>query len=946
MNQELRWLHLSDFHVGKDNYGQQKLFSHILQHVADKVQTGFTPDFVFITGDIANQGLETEYSCFASEFLAPLQSVLGTDIKNKIFMVPGNHDVDRRKNRCFDKKGILNNRSRFFDSDENGREDREIVFPRFHAYNTFESAHYSSWLSALKGSYCHNVVTRELPCSIIGINTAWLSDGNDMRLTSPGIDLIEEALKDADPYGIKFVLGHHPIDWFYDDHAEQIRLILAEYNAIYLHGHLHRNRVRIEDGYNFGFLSIQAGAAFQARDDDEWVNGLIWGELDAGSCSIRLQPRRWNQRNRDWPLSNDLPEYRKEQNSDWWKFELPGFQPKHPSPSGLPTYAQFTPPAGLQFVNLEFLKRHYSQADPSNVLDFFNGRQPDWSLAMDPNIPKLSPVSRISENFIKHPKIVKPNILHVTGPTGEGKTTAVMQAILEILTFEAKWEILWSQAFKDIVAIDGILDLPHDNKFWLVVIDAADMYSGKIFNVCQELSNRHRKDISFIICSRDIDWRASKAHEFPWHSISDFKRLTVSGLTSNDADTLVRYWTSFGQNALGKLADYDHHMAVAKLLEAAQKESLIADGALLGALLKVRFGDGLDDYIRSLLLRLASQKATGACSLLHAFAYIAVIQNLELECLSRQVLAEVLYCSSSEVNSRVLPQLGMESAISSDGLFIMTRHREIAGRAVALLQDFDVDCDQLVLHLVNAVRSIMIKGEFLPEINKWHYALPDKLKSIGKADLAIEIIHIFHKTQPANPYLLVKLSSLYREFGDPQSATNLFRNSDHLQNPKNLRAMLLEWGQAEAKARNPALGISLMLLSVADFVRVTPPSYTDLKIFFEITPVYLEILYSQFPRSEVSEAIIAASALGLEIGLPKESNRLMIKRLKRFGQRTTQDIKVEDEVMRLKDALICTHELVDIVNRSIIEDLCSIDMTGYAKLVDSIYDAIDAVENI
>lgn len=466
------------------------------------------------------------------------------------------------------------------------------------------------------------------------------------------------------------------------------------------------------------------------------------------------------------------------------------------------------------------------------------------------------------------------------------------------------------------------------------------------FNVCQELSNRDRNDISFIICSRDIDWRASKAHEFPWHSISDFKRLTVSGLTSNDADTLVRYWTSFGQNALGKLADYDHHMAVAKLLEAAQKESLVADGALLGALLKVRFGDGLDDYIRSLLLRLASQKATGACSLLHAFAYIAVIQNLELECLSRQVLAEVLYCSSSEVNSRVLPQLGMESAISSDGLFIMTRHREIAGRAVALLQDFDVDCDQLVLHLVNAVRSIMIKGEFLPEINMWHYALPDKLKSIGKAGLAIEIIRIFHKTQPANPYLLVKLSSLYREFGDPQSATNLFRNSDHLQNSKNLRVMLLEWGQAEAKARNPALGISLMLLSVADFVRVAPPSYTDLKIFFEITPVYLEILYSQFPRSEVSEAIIAASALGLEIGLPKESNRLMIKRLKRFGQRTTQDIKVEDEVMRLKDALIFTHELVDIDNRSIIEDLCSIDMTGYAKLADSIYDAIDAVENI
>jgi len=52
----IKWLHLSDFHVGKDNYGQRKLFSQIHQNVAARIAKGFIPDFVFLSGDIANKG--------------------------------------------------------------------------------------------------------------------------------------------------------------------------------------------------------------------------------------------------------------------------------------------------------------------------------------------------------------------------------------------------------------------------------------------------------------------------------------------------------------------------------------------------------------------------------------------------------------------------------------------------------------------------------------------------------------------------------------------------------------------------------------------------------------------------------------------------------------------------------------------------------------------------
>lgn len=62
-----RWLHLSDFHIGKDNYGQIKLFSYLLEHIKERKNSGWIPDAVFITGDIANKGKEADYETFEKE---------------------------------------------------------------------------------------------------------------------------------------------------------------------------------------------------------------------------------------------------------------------------------------------------------------------------------------------------------------------------------------------------------------------------------------------------------------------------------------------------------------------------------------------------------------------------------------------------------------------------------------------------------------------------------------------------------------------------------------------------------------------------------------------------------------------------------------------------------------------------------------------------------------
>ncbi len=58
----IRWLHLSDFHVGKDAYAQHRIIEHIHHHVREAVAEKGTPNFVFVTGDLAQSGKDQEYT--------------------------------------------------------------------------------------------------------------------------------------------------------------------------------------------------------------------------------------------------------------------------------------------------------------------------------------------------------------------------------------------------------------------------------------------------------------------------------------------------------------------------------------------------------------------------------------------------------------------------------------------------------------------------------------------------------------------------------------------------------------------------------------------------------------------------------------------------------------------------------------------------------------------
>jgi len=819
-DKNIRWLHLSDFHVGKDDYAQRKLFSEIIEYVSGLSAQNFFPDLIFITGDIANSGNLKQYESFLSDFLTPLIHALPDYAMDRIFIVPGNHDVIRNTHKYFSRDEIMGNESRFFDPTESGLNERKQLLPRFADYIEANIPP-TNWLDSENGFFGHKLNIRGVQIGIAGINTAWLSKTSDRHCLTPGIDILEDVLNKLNDTEIKIVLGHHPVDWFDDNHVAPIRSLLCRHNALYLHGHLHKNRANPEDGAGYGFLSVQSGAAFQSRRDEKWVNGFMLAELVYSTVpTLRLQPREWNPDSREWSLSKNLPERRKINGTDWWGFPLPADKSRgNSTPNSSSIEDSLRYPNGWQLIDSDYIKRQKGIEGYRNYLNYIDGSEPDWGIVVSDLLPARSIVSELIDKLMCFTRKGKPQVVLLTGPVGEGKSTAIMQAVAEMS--KSNLNILWNQGEKSSLKHEEVVTLPITDTPWLFVSDSADLIAHDLKTACQALSKYQRNDVRFLICCRDTDWKAIKAHTWKWNSFSFFSNIILSGLKYEDASKIVEFWGNVGEEALGNLDGLKLEDATSLLLQAAHQESPRREGALIGAILKVRYGDLLKEHIKALLNRLSSRSVPGGGTLFDAFGYIAAMHAENLKYLSRPVLAEALCCPIESINAHVLIPLGMEAATSSDGQFLLTRHRTIAELCIELMQDvYQVDMDQIYYEIIDAALTAKF-GNYVPLLPRWLYSYPGHFGQKGRYDLAIRFGKRVQEKTPNNSTLIKSLSTIYRAAGNNKEASELFRN--YKGKIFEERGYYCEWGAAEGASGEFYYSPFLLLYSLSDQVSKLPP---------------------------------------------------------------------------------------------------------------------------
>ena len=318
---KLTWLHLSDLHMNKAKHGWRgeevfkKLGTDIRSFAFNqKLQV----DLVFITGDlaygegVAGLSLDQQFTEFF-KFLKPCLKSLGVP-KERVFLVPGNHDVNRKKVL----KSQTNHLASFLKLDyaEAVREietmmreaDNEwcAIQTRLEDYRSAldKRQHYRRLLQ--QEHHLHYAVSLDingLKLGVGGFNGVWSCGGDNEKgnLWLGGLyqsGYMRPKLAQAD---IRIALMHHPLSWYVPAEEQSLREKMVFDFDFLLHGHEHQAWVEQK---HKGHTVIAAGAGLGDKPEEFGYN-LVSLDFKKGVCRTYL--RRYSQRGAGGWVREEIP---------------------------------------------------------------------------------------------------------------------------------------------------------------------------------------------------------------------------------------------------------------------------------------------------------------------------------------------------------------------------------------------------------------------------------------------------------------------------------------------------------------------------------------------------------------------------------------------------------------------------------------------------------------
>jgi len=306
---ETVFIHLSDIHF-------KKMIEGRITDVDDDVRNELVRDAkqesrafgeitgVLVTGDIAFSGSAEEYE-IAENWLAQLCVAVECN-PAQIWVVPGNHDIDRQ---------AINSSASIQDCHDRLRKAPlnrlEAELERYLQDNAARDA----FLMPLKN---YNDFAKRFECQLAPGDLYWednlpLNDGWTLRLRGLNSVLVSDWLDNDESNATKLILTkkqiicrtedgvvyltlcHHPPDWCRDQ--DGINDALDNRVHIQLFGHKHRQRVELAERR----VRITAGAANPDTRESDWkpcYNFIAISVVHDGGVPrlvVRIQPRIWSE---------------------------------------------------------------------------------------------------------------------------------------------------------------------------------------------------------------------------------------------------------------------------------------------------------------------------------------------------------------------------------------------------------------------------------------------------------------------------------------------------------------------------------------------------------------------------------------------------------------------------------------------------------------------------
>jgi predicted MPP superfamily phosphohydrolase len=313
MDTLFRWIHLSDIHTGHGDraYGwdQSLVLAEIVRDIGLQREKPTEPPInaILVTGDIANTGAgrtPTEYDS-AAAWLHKVAAAAGVT-PAQIFLVPGNHDVDRGADRDEAVKQLvtdLREGTKSLDDALTDAAPRAMLAHRMARYLDFAGGFAPVGATADERlSWVHRLVAPSgLAVRLVGLNTTLLAAGDDDQgKLRVGMRQIGLAFADLQESELVLALGHHPLGggWLFDQ--PEIEPWLKKHAHALLTGHVHvANAEESRSGAGSSFLRVVAGSAHgdHMPTGIPAGHGYSFGAIvrdSQGAIHARITPRKWS----------------------------------------------------------------------------------------------------------------------------------------------------------------------------------------------------------------------------------------------------------------------------------------------------------------------------------------------------------------------------------------------------------------------------------------------------------------------------------------------------------------------------------------------------------------------------------------------------------------------------------------------------------------------------
>lgn len=474
---------------------------------------------------------------------------------------------------------------------------------------------------------------------------------------------------------------------------------------------------------------------------------------------------------------------------------------------------------GWSRVDADFLRPYSATRSTAEALAYIDGRRPGWEDCLPGATPRRRAANAIVADLAGAAggQPGRPRLWVILGATGEGKSTALMQVVVDIALRGDPYVVLWRRPHGRLLA-DDVAKLPK-GRTYLIASDDGEEVAGEVLAALQK---SRRADVHYLIAATTTDWQRVGGGALPWHSYAQYGVEQFRGLDQADAELIVRAWAQYGRPGLQELEKQpDPATRAAALVAATKQEASLSEGAFFGGMLRVRYGEYLKDHIRELLRKLISRKKRDGVPYPQIYMLIAAAHSAEL-LLTPEILATAAGLNIATIRSAAIDPLSDEAVVTMAGGYVLVRHRLIATASLELAEGSGMNLPELYAGLV---RAALVVGRQKHVDGYDHYIRLSRYFEKSRLDIAVAVAEAVYAEAPdylANVHNLARVLLLAKRY-ETCSATYRKASSrlGEMHDKESIlgslrRVYYFEWGHSEHKRGNDAVSCWLAAVSIAD----------------------------------------------------------------------------------------------------------------------------------